>query len=100
MPDFASAFGTKSFEKKLSPSELIRALRFSIAAEYEAIQIYEQIVEATNDAHVKAVFTDVINEERLHAGQFMDLLFALDPEEKTLYDKGVQENKEIGAKTF
>jgi rubrerythrin len=93
MPDFTSAFNAKSFDKLLSRSEFVRALRFSIAAEYEAVQIYEQIMEAITDEHAKRVINDIINEERLHAGQFMDLLFAVAPEEKTFYDKGAQENQ-------
>ncbi len=94
-PEFTTPFSTKSFEEKLSPSELIRAIRFSVAAEYEAVQIYEQIIEATDNEHVKAIINDIINEERLHAGQFLELLFSLVPEEKTIYDKGMQENKTL-----
>ncbi len=92
MPDFTTAFSAKGFDEKLSPSELIRAIRFSVAAEYEAVQIYEQIIEATDNQHVKAVINDIINEERLHAGQFLELLFTLAPDEKSIYDKGMQEN--------
>lgn len=94
-PDFASTTHVKSFEDKLSLSELVRAIRFSVAAEYEAVQIYEQIVEATDNDFVKKVVGDIIAEERLHAGQFLDILFALAPDEKTLYDKGAQENKQL-----
>ena len=94
MPDFATAFNTGSFEKKLSATELVRAIRFSIASEYEAIQIYEQISEATEDKHVKTVIKDIIDEEKLHAGQFLDLLYKLAPDEKLINDKGAKENKE------
>ncbi len=94
-PDFATAQNTRSFEKKLSASEFIRALRFSVAAEYEAIQIYEQIVEAIEDQHAKAVINDIINEERLHAGQFLELLFSIEPDEKSIYDKGAAENANL-----
>lgn len=91
-PDFTTAQSTRSFEKKLSVSEFVRAIRFSVTAEYEAIQIYEQIVEAIEDAHAKTVITDIINEERLHAGQFLDILFSIAPEEKSIYAKAAAEN--------
>jgi rubrerythrin len=99
LPDFATARETISFDKKLSKKELIRAIRFSIAAEYEAVQIYEQIVEAIDDPKVKAVITDIVNEERVHAGQFLNILFDLDPSESKYYDEGAQENAEIKQKT-
>lgn len=99
MPDFATARGVEEFGKKLSKGELVRALRFSVAAEYEAVQIYEQIIEATDNPHVIAVVSDIINEEKLHAGQFLDVLFEIAPEEKKPYDDAVRENKAIKEKT-
>jgi hypothetical protein len=38
MPDFGTAFAGLARERKLTDAELIRAIRFMIAAEYEAIQ--------------------------------------------------------------
>jgi uncharacterized protein len=98
MSDFATAREVLGFGRKLSRGELIRALRFSIAAEYEAVQIYEQIIEAVDDPQIKAVVTDIIDEEKLHAGQFVDLLCGIDPEELKAYQKGAQENMEIREK--
>ncbi len=96
MPSFATARDTLSFStQKLSHAELARALRFSIAAEYEAIQIYEQIMESIDNPRVRAIIQDVIQEEKVHAGQFIDALFEIDPEESKAYDKGVEENKGI-----
>lgn len=93
MLDFATAFGVEALGKPLSKSKLVRAIRFSVAAEYEAIQIYKQIAKASNDVDVKAVFSDVIAEERFHAGQFLDLLYVLAPDEKGIYEKAANENK-------
>ncbi len=44
MPEFPTARETRKFDKN-STEELARALNLNIAAEYEAVQIYEQIVE-------------------------------------------------------
>ena len=38
MPDFGTPFSGLAWEHKLTHKELIRAIRFMIAAEYEAIQ--------------------------------------------------------------
>ncbi|MFB3887933.1 MAG: demethoxyubiquinone hydroxylase family protein [Candidatus Bathyarchaeia archaeon] len=93
MPDFATAREIRKFDKKLSREELARALRFNIAAEYEAVQIYEQIVEAIDDEYMKAVIRDIINEEKLHAAQFWELLVNVDPEEAKAHKQGIEENK-------
>jgi len=40
MPDFGHPFSGLANGRKLSESELIRAIRFMVSAEYEAIQLY------------------------------------------------------------
>lgn len=95
MPDFVTIKSTLSVGKKLSKPELARAIRFGIAAEYEAVQIYQQLMESVDDKKVIAVIKDIIEEERVHAGQFMDLLFRVDPEESKRYDEGAEENKKL-----
>ena len=49
MPEFATPHSVKSSEKLLTQSETIRAIRFAIASEYEAIQIYEEIIEGVEE---------------------------------------------------
>ena len=95
MPDFASARNSKSFDKKLSKEELIRAIRFSISAECEAIQIYEQIAESTDNKKAKAVLEDIIREEKVHAGQFLGVLYDLAPSELAEIEKGQKENQDL-----
>ncbi len=62
------------------------------------MQIYEQIIEATDNPQVIAVITDIINEEKLHAGQFLSVLFEIAPEEKTPYESAKKENEELEQK--
>lgn len=38
MPEFTSPFSGVAHDRKLTSAELIRAIRFMVAAEYEAIQ--------------------------------------------------------------
>ena len=80
----------------LTEQELIRAIRFMVAAEYEAIQMYEQIAEGTSNELAKKVITSVVNEERIHVGEFLRLLKELCPDEEEFYDDGAEEvEKEI-----
>lgn len=95
MPEFGNVFSGLTSERKVTHSELIRAVRFSIAAEYEAVQLYMQLAESTNNDLAKKVLVDVANEEREHAGEFLRLLRELSPEEFEFYKNGEKEVEEM-----
>jgi rubrerythrin len=98
MPDFGHPFSGLAQGKKLSHEELVRAIRFMIAAEYEAIQLYMQLAESTDHALAVEVLKDIADEEKVHAGEFMKLLFELDPKEKEFYKEGYEEVEELAEK--
>jgi rubrerythrin len=91
MPDFATAFTVKASERTLTHNELVRAIRLSMADEFEAIQVYTQLAESINHPLAKAVLLDIANEERVHAGEFLRLLYILAPDESGLYKEGADE---------
>jgi rubrerythrin len=96
MPEFGSPFSGLANNRRLTDAELIRAIRFMVAAEYEAIQMYMQLAESTDNKLACDVLTDIANEERVHAGEFLRLLYKLAPDEEKLYAKGIKEvEKEI-----
>jgi len=94
MPDFGSPFAGLAHGRKLTHSELIRAVRFMIAAEYEAVQLYMQLAESTDNKLVISVLKDIADEERVHAGEFLRLLHELAPDEQAFYDEGAEEVEE------
>jgi rubrerythrin len=94
MPEFGSPFSGIAQSKKLSKEELIRAIRFMVAAEYEAIQLYMQLAESTDNKLAIDVLTDIADEERVHAGEFLRLLHELAPDEQKFYDEGAGEVEE------
>ena len=94
MPEFGTAFSGLANDKKLTDEELIRAIRFMIAAEYEAIQLYMQLAESTDNKLAIEVLKDIADEERVHAGEFLRLLHELAPDEKDFYDEGMEEVEE------
>lgn len=95
MPEFAQPFTGNRLDRKVTDAELIRAIRYSIAAEYEAIQLYMQLAESTDNKQAKAVLGEVANEEREHVGEFLTLLKTLAPDEEKFYRKGQEEVEEI-----
>ncbi|UWG97114.1 rubrerythrin [Dehalobacter sp. DCM] len=94
MPDFGHPFSGLAKDKKLTDAELIRAIRFMVSAEYEAIQMYMQLAESTDNKLAKEVLKDIADEERVHAGEFLRLLKELDPEEEKFYAEGAKEVEE------
>ena len=94
MPEFGSPFSGLAKDRKLTHAELVRAIRFMIAAEYEAIQLYMQLAESTDNRLAIEVLKDIADEERVHAGEFLRLLHALDPEEEKFYAEGAEEVEE------
>jgi len=95
MPEFANPFSGLACDRKLTLEELIRAIRYMIAAEYEAVQLYMQLAESTDDELAKAVLVDIADEERVHAGEFLRLLQELAPDEEEKYEEGREEVEEI-----
>ncbi|MFC2016100.1 ferritin family protein [Chloroflexota bacterium] len=94
MPDFGTPFSGLAHEGKLTHEELIRAIRFLIAAEYEAVQMYMQLAESTDNKLAIAVLKDIADEERVHAGEFLRLLKQLAPDEEKFYAEGAEEVEE------
>jgi rubrerythrin len=78
---------------QLVPEELISAVRTMIMAEYDAIKLYTQLSSATDHPLVKEVLADVIEEEKVHAGEFLKLLLILSPNEGEKYNQGAEETK-------
>jgi rubrerythrin len=95
MPVFAQPFAGNANGRKLSREEVIRSVRYMIAAEYEATQLYMQLAESTDEELVQRVMRDVADEERVHAGEFLRLLYEIAPDEKEFYDRGQKEVEEI-----
>jgi rubrerythrin len=91
MPDFGNPFSGLANDRKLTHEELVRAIRFMISAEYEAIQLYMQLAESTDNKLAIEVLKDIADEERIHAGEFLRLLRELAPDEERFYAEGAAE---------
>jgi rubrerythrin len=94
MPVFGSPFSGSASDRKLTDEELIRAIRFMVAAEYEATQLFMQLAESTDNKLAAEVLKDIADEERVHAGEFLRLLHELAHDEEKFYAKGAGEVEE------
>ncbi len=91
MAAFANAFYGNANSRKLTASELIRAVRLMVVDEYEAISVYMQLAESTDNELAREVLIDIANEERVHVGEFLRLLKELAPDEEKWYADGASE---------
>ena len=91
MPEFTNPFAGVAYGRKLTKDELVRGIRFNIASEYEAVQVYLQLRDSTDDKVARAVLEDIAEEELVHAGEFLRLLKYLAPDEEASYQKGYKE---------
>ena len=64
-----------------STDTLQQILRNAIAAELDAINLYEKMAEQVEDDSVKHVLLDIVREEKTHAGEFEALLLKVDREQ-------------------
>ena len=70
-------------------------LRVAMIAELDAVNLYEQLAAATDDATLKKVFLDVAREEKTHAGEFQAMLLKADPEQEAELAEGKEEIDEL-----
>ena len=97
MAGFADPFYGNVPGRKLTLGELIRAIRLNVAAEEEATALYEAHAEATDNPVARKVLLDVANEERVHVGEFVQLLEILTQDEKAWMENGYDEVEELAA---
>jgi rubrerythrin len=93
--EFLNPFSGVVPDRKLSSRELTRALRMALAAEEEAVHLYEALADATENELAKAVLQDIANEERVHAGEFQRVLTILLSDEAKWLADGATEVDEI-----
>ena len=95
MPEFLNPFTGVVPGRKLTGSELVRALRLDLSAEQEAVHLYLSHADATDNELAKKVLTDIADEERVHAGEFQRLINILLSDEEALLKEGAQEVDQI-----
>jgi rubrerythrin len=70
-------------------------LRLAIIAELDAINLYEQLANMTEDENIRTILLDVAREEKTHVGEFMALLLNLDEEQVEELEAGKEEVEEL-----
>ena len=69
-------------------------LRVGIIAEFDAINLYEQMAALSNNDAIIATLLDIAREEKTHVGEFQALLVKLDQEHADELEHGKREVEE------
>ena len=79
-------------DKKDIDREILRA---SVIAELDAINLYEQMANLTENQTLKKVLLEVAREEKTHVGEFQSLLLEADKEQQKELARGKAEVYEL-----
>lgn len=67
--------------EKVSKEDLDKEImRVAIIAEFDAINMYEQMANLTDDKDLKIILLDIAREEKVHAAMFQTVLMEVDTE--------------------
>ena len=69
---------------------MIKDLMFLLADEADAVKGYVEVLEKVNDASIKEVLTEIINDEYNHIGRLTALVSSLDREAGEKIAKGIE----------
>lgn len=69
---------------------MLKDLMFLLADEAEAVKGYLEVLENNTDETVKAVLTEIINDEYNHIGRLTALVSSLDGEAGEKIAKGIE----------
>jgi rubrerythrin len=72
---------TYNTPKKMSDTELARALRLDAAAELDAMSLYEAHIDATDNEDARKVLAFIAKDEKEHFALFTELIRRLDPDQ-------------------
>lgn len=72
---------TYNAPRKLTDTELARALRLDAAAELDAMNLYEAHIEATDNEDAKKLLRFIAKDEKEHYALFHELIRRLDPQQ-------------------
>ena len=73
-----------------------KILRASIASELSAINLYQDLLSKANHGAVKAILMDIIDEEKVHVGEFEKILSEyIDPDQEELIHQGEEEAEDV-----
>jgi rubrerythrin len=93
--DFTDPF-VSTQRRQLTDTELAQVIRLDMAAELDAINLYQAHLASTDNPVARRVIEHIMEEEKEHLVEFEQLLFLLDPNQAVKAANAAQEFAEAG----
>ena len=77
---------------KLNDYDLAIEIRDQITGENEAINGYMVLASRISDSTIRKIIIDIAAEEKVHVGELQQILYKLDPGQKSGEEEGHKEN--------
>jgi len=81
--------------RKMNAAELARVVRQDIAAELDAVALYQAHIDATDDERAKKILAHIRDDEKEHTAELLAFLEILDPRQAEYLKKGRKEIAEL-----
>ena len=85
------------FKESFSAADDLEAARLAVVAEIDAINLYEQLASRAKDETLRRVLLDVAEEEKVHLGEFMEVVKRLDGTQARRLEEGAKEVASLAA---
>ncbi len=92
--EFSNPFGTM-VPRKMNTAELARAIRQDVAAELDAVALYQAHIDATDDERAKKVLAHIRDDEKEHTAELLAFLEILDPQQAEYLKEGKKDVAEL-----
>lgn len=76
--DFSDPFRGMGQGRPLSASDVAAALRIDVAAELDAVNLYQAHIDAISDPKLRATIEEIRDDEKNHAAKFLAALNEID----------------------
>ena len=85
------------FKESFGATDDLEAARLAVVAEIDAINLYEQLASRVKDETLRRVLLDVAEEEKVHLGEFMEVVKRLDSTQARRLEEGAKEVAALAA---
>jgi len=89
--EFTKPFDNIEQKKKITEDELEKALRLDIAAELEAVNLYESHASASPNKDITEILESLADEEKVHVGELQKALELVGTDDKEKAEEGAKE---------
>ncbi len=90
-----SPYARQEEEYKLQNEQLIMELRNMLCAKFGSIEEYMHLIQATDNDLALEILNDIVNEEKVHAGQLLRVIKEISEADAKFFEEGTKRVEEV-----